>query len=478
MARSRKAREFGEFYELVSNDIYAFARACKFEPTPQQSQLFDAVMRAINGTGSRFIAVKSGQGPGKSTASGVLGLWLQMIDPFSKLIVTAPTMRQCQGVWLAEVKKTLRRADPSVSRLFNVTGTGIGVCGYKKEDWGTLLITATKAENAQGQHRENMHLIVEEASGVSREIIDQFKGTLSNPGALFIQIGNPNSRESQFFDCFNSQAHKWATYTWNAEETPASAWFDPQRNKELEDEFGRDSDVYRIRVLGEFPHADPNCVMSSEDILKIMERDMMLRAARINPRIRQFGMDFARFGGDESSIFRRSGNAIVEHWWRARVDPNDVVDKAFRMESEAGWTQNKHGVWYIADAGGMGQGVMGNFHRAGKKIVEFHNAGRAQKADYDNKITQAWFELAQKVRKSECYIPRDNILLRQLSSRQYYTNRKGKLVLESKDEYMKRGHESPDRADGCVLSFWDNALADGNVATAQHTASARRVGSL
>lgn len=464
MAKSRRARQFSDLYRTISSDIYALAKACKFDPTPQQRELFDAVMRAINGTGSRFIAVKSGQGPGKTTASGLVGLFLQILDPYSKLIVTAPTMRQCQGVWLAEVKQTLRRADPSIAQLFNVTGTGIGVCGHKKEDWGTLLITATKAENAQGQHREDMHLIVEEASGVSREIIDQFKGTLSNPGALFIQIGNPNSRESQFFDCFNSQAHKWATYTWNAEETPASAWFDPIRNKELEDEFGRDSDVYRIRVLGEFPHADPNCVMSSEDLLKVMERNMMLRAARINPKVRQFGMDFARFGGDESSIFRRSGNAIVEHWWRARVDPNDVVDRAFRMESECGWTK-KNGVWYIADAGGMGQGVMGNFHRAHKNVMEFHNGGSSQKADYGNKITQAWFEMAKKVKHAECYLPRDNILLRQLSSRQYYTNLKGKLVLEKKDDFMKRGHESPDRADGCVLAFWDNALAKGHVSS-------------
>ena len=477
MARSRRAREFGDFYAAISNDIYAFARACRFDPTPQQRELLDAVQRALNGTGSRRIAVKSGQGPGKSTSSGVVGLYLQLLSPWTKLLVTAPTMRQCKDVWLAEVKQTLRRADPKIQQLFNITGTGIGVCGQKQNEWGTLLLTASRAENLQGQHRKDMHVIVEEASGVPREFIEQFKGTLSNPNAIFIQIGNPNTRDCNFFDCFNSQRHKWATYTWNAEDTPASEWFDPQRNRDLEEEFGRDSDVYRIRVLGEFPHADPNCVMSSEDIERIMDRKLMIPMSQLNSR-RQFGIDFARFGGDESVILRRAGNAIVQRWWRARVDPNDVVDLAFKMQHDARWRDEQ--TWFVGDAGGMGQGVMGNFHRAGKQIVEFHNGGKSNERDYENKITQAWFNMAKLVRSRECYLPRDNRLIHQLSARQYFTTKKGKLVLESKDDYMKRGHESPDRADAAVLAFWNNVIATGTVSpmSGPEPTTRRQVGSI
>lgn len=473
MARSKAGKQFGELYRAISTDIYKFCRALNFDPTPQQRELFDAVMRAVYGGGGKRIAVKSGQGPGKTTASGIVGGWLLLLNAYTKLILTAPTMRQCQGVWLAEFKQTIRRADPSIQKMFDITGSGVGVLGHKKEDWGAVLITATKAENAQGQHRENMHLIVEEASGVDRAIIEQFKGTLSNPGALFIQIGNPNSRESQFFDCFTTQADVWETFTWNAEETPASAWFDPIRNKEIEDEYGRDSDVYRVRVLGEFPHADPNCVMSSDDLIKVMTGTKgMMKAARINPRVRQFGMDFARFGGDESVIIRRSGNAVVEHWWQARVDPNDVVDKAFAMQIEYGWRNAD--TMFVADAGGMGQGVMGNFHRANKRVHEFHSQGKPTKIDYANKMTQAWFELAKKVREGTVHLPKDNLLLRQLSTRQYATNTKGKLILESKDDYSKRGHESPDRADGIVLAMWDHAIVSGQVS--QMGRGSRKVG--
>lgn len=459
---SRGARQFDGFYRTISSDIYAFCKACKIEPTHQQKDLFDAVMRALNKTGSARIAVKSGQGPGKTTSSVVVALFLMLRDPWSKIIVTAPTMRQCKDVWLAEAKRVLRRADPFIQRLFTITGTGIGVCNQKQNEWGTLLMTATKSEALQGQHAEDMHVIAEEASGIPREFIEQFKGTLSNPNAIFLQIGNPNTRDCSFFDCFTAQRHKWACYTWNAEDTPASSWFDPQRNVDLEEEYGRDSDVYRIRVLGEFPHADPNCVMSSEDVDKCMERDLVIPMSRLS-RVKQFGMDLARFGGDESTIFRRSGEAIVQRWWQSRVDPNYVVNRAFRMQADARWKDKD--VAFVVDAGGMGQGVMNNFHEAGKFIDEFHFGGKAHLPDFGNRITEAYFQLAKKVSKQKCYIPRDNLLLRQLTSRQYFTNTKGKLVLESKDDFMKRGHESPDRADGCVLAMYDGVIADGNILT-------------
>lgn len=430
-------------------------------------------MDAIHGRAPGKIAVKSGQGPGKSTASGIVGLF-RLLTPFSKLVVTAPTMRQCKDVWLAECKQTLRRADPRLRAMYNITGTGIGVCGYKQDEWGCLLVTATTSEGAQGQHRKDMDVIEEEASGISHEMDQQYKGTLTNPNSLFLKIGNPNTRDCPFFDCFSTQAHKWVTYTWNAEETPASPWFNPERNKELEDEFGRDSDIYRVRVLGEFPLADPNCVISLEDVMKCMDRPkLLLPCMKINPHIRQIGIDLARYGGDESAIFRRSGNSIVEHWWGPKVDPNDVVDRAFRMQAEANWRNEK--CLYIADAGGIGQGVMGNFHRAGRQLVEFHNNGKATDRNYDNKITQGWFHLAKLLRQGQACLPKDNILMRQLSTRQYATTKKGKLILESKDDYIKRGHESPDRADACVMAFWEHGVADGQIAS-YGRAGGRRVG--
>jgi len=467
----RFARQFEGVYREISRDILKFCRAMNFQPTRQQKELLVAIQRAQMGLESNWIACKSGQGPGKTKCSVYAALWrtIQAVDALT--VLTAPTQRQCKDVWLSECRKSVEKADPVLQRFIKVTKSKVVIGG--RPDWGIKTVTASKEENAQGYHDPNMTVICEEASGIPTEIVTQFKGTLSNPNSLFMMIGNPNSRQCAFFDCFHSQRHRWKTLTFNAEDTARDyPWIvSPQRNKDLEEEFGRDSDVYRIRVLGEFPHSDPNCVLSSEDLEKVVDRKRMVAMAKI-PRAnrqlaRQFGLDFARYGGDENTIFRRSGNSIVDWRFFAHVDPSQTVDAAFRMQKEAHWKDED--CWYVADAGGMGQGVMHMFYEREKQVVEFNNGSRAMDPDYDNKITEAWFHFARLTRKQRCYLPGDNRLMQQLSGRRYYVTKKGKLVLETKDEYMKRGFDSPDRADGCVLSFYDEVEAVAHI-TAQQRA--------
>jgi len=439
-------------YVAVRGDIYKFCAALNFRPTWQQQELLDKIQCKQP---RQRIAVKSGKGPGKTTISGVIALWWAICNFGTKVLVTAPTMRQCKDVWLAEVRRTMANADPWLQELIKVTSTKVTIAGHP--DWGVQVMTATSPEASQGFHEKNLKVIVEEASGVPRGLVQALKDTLTNPNSAMLQIGNPNTRDCAFFDCFNTDRGNWETLTFNAEETPASSYFDPKRNKECEEEFGRDSDIYRVAVLGEFPHADPNCVLSSEQLEKVSRPKDMIRCAGLSRR-KQFGLDFARFGGDELTLYRRSGEAIVQWARMVRSDPSLLVSKAFLWQAQAGWTNEE--CWYVADAGGMGQGIMHRFYDAERQILEFHNGSTAVEGQkYSNKVTEAWFNFAKKAKTGEVNIPDDNILIQQLCSRQYRMDRKGRIVLESKDDYMKRGHNSPDRADGLVMAFYDETVA-------------------
>lgn len=465
----RAARALEENYRAIRSDVFKFCKALNFEPTWQQRELLELVNRR----GQRQkIACKSGKGPGKTTISGVIGLWWLIKNYGCKVVLTAPTMRQCKDIWMAEAKRTLSRADTWLQHLIRTTATKIYIRG--NPDWSIQTVTASNPEALQGWHEKNLKVIVEEASGVDRGLIQTLRDTLSNPNAAMLMIGNPNTRDCAFFDCFNSDRGKWDTLTFNAEETPASFFFDPKRNHELEEEFGRDSDVYRVAVLGEFPHADPNCVLSSEDLEKCTKRDRLLPCARLS-NVKQFGLDFARFGGDELTVYRRSGEAIVQWERMVRCEPALLVNKAFLWQEDVGW-KNKD-CWYIADAGGMGQGIMHKFYDADKLVLEFHNGSSAVEGNkYANKITEAWFNFRKKVNAGKCYIPNDNILLQQLCSRQYKMDSKGRIQLESKDDYCKRTEsKSPDRADGVVMAFYDEAVAAAGSVTGGY-GSGRSVG--
>lgn len=470
-----QSQSFNLLYNEIRQSIFAFCKAFNFRPTYQQVQLLQAVEDAAHHKGSNWIACKSGQGPGKTTVSAIAGLWWAFRSFDCRGLVTAPTMRQCSKIWLPEAEKRIEEADPSVGRFFECTKTSVQIMG--RDNWGVTLTTAKKSENAQGFHNPNQFVIVEEASGVARDIVTQYKGTNSNPDSLLLLIGNPNTRDCVFFDCFYGQARdRWKTMTFNAEDTAKyyPRIVSPQRNKDLENEFSRDSDVYRIRVLGEFPHSDPNSLFKLEDLNDCCDQADLVRCSKLNRSetseeiARQIALDYARFGGDESIVMRRSGEAIVEWKNFAHTEPTEVTRFAMAMQKAAFWSDQD--TIFVPDATGMGQGTLGLFYEEGKNVFEWHNGGASRDQSFANLATQGYFELRRKVQhhkvnggKPRVCIPLDQILFNQLTTRWYFTNKDGKLILEDKDSYMKRGHDSPDRADCLVEVFWDGVVTRGNV---------------
>jgi len=450
--------------------LYDMVQAAQFGLPPPLPRLPDEPKRARPGTGdipaSRQIAAKSGQGPGKTHASTKIGLW-RGFRSYGKTVVTAPTMRQCQDVWLSEASKVLSKAHPYFQNIFDARAQKVEIA--KDRRWAIYCITSTDDKKLQGFHDDGLTIICEEMSGIDRIIIEQFQGTLSNNDCMLIGIGNPNLRDCSFFDCFHRDRHEWQTYTLNAEDTAEYRpdIVDVKRNERLERQYGKDSDVYRVRVLGEFPSADPNCVISMEDLEPCTARSMV-KCAQKDLSMRVIAIDFARFGSDETVIYRRSGNAIVEQAVMSHVEPADSVRRAFRMQMEAGWGDGD--CVYVPDATGMGQGVMHMFYEAGKQVYEFHNGSKAYRADqYGNLITEAWFDMATKVKEQEVYLPNDNRLLQQLAGRMYKTTEKGQIKLESKDDFVRRLEEtSPDRADACVMAFYSKIGAPGLAASKGH----------
>jgi len=462
MQLSRAGADFVRFYNATRNNIFLFCQALNFSPTPQQvgplrhiQGMTEAVVPADR---SRYMAIKSGQGCGKTAVVAIIALWRAWRNTGALSVVTAPTMRQCKEVFLAELRAQLKKASMDVQKFFEVRATEVEILGI--EDWGIKTVTAVTSEAMSGWHNEWLTFIFDEAAGATRPIHETILGTLTNVDKLYVKIGNPNIRDCPFFDCFNMLRDKWTTFTFNSEDTKLVAKSNIQR---LEETYGRESDVFRVRVLGEFPLQDPTCVMGSDD-LEACTRNSMVAAARLS-RVKQFGIDFAQFGDDDSLIYRRSGLSIVEWktFTKARVDR--VIATAFEMQRIAGWSDEE--CTYVPDFVGMGDGAGHHFYNAGKNVFEFKaNRTAAASRQYHDMVTEAFFGMAELVRKRLPHIPDDPELIKELSTRQYYLTLKGKLKIESKKEYKKRVQAgSPDRADGCVQCFYDVGAQRGQLAT-------------
>lgn len=429
-----------------------------FAPTWQQEELFaiaqDESIMPVSLRKKR-IAVRSGQGPGKTTASAILAMWRLMRYVDSLVIVTSPSMRQCKQ-WIDECARLLKDAHPLLQQLMKCYGTKLQVMG--KATWEIRTATATRPENLQGIHEKHLTFIADEASGVSPKIIETIQGTLSNPDSLFLAIGNPNTSSCKFYDFFTANRDLWHCLHFNAEDTARDYphIVSPDRNRMVAMEYGKDSDVYRVRVLGEFPMEDPNNVMGIHDLEACTNNDKV-GCAGITEMMdwnQAIGIDFARFGSDESVVVRRCGLAVLDYDIFVKQEPTDVAEHAMLLQHQNGWADKE--TWYIPDAGGMGQGVLGKFYGAKKRVLEFHTQGRPFDKQFADKYSEAWFNLRELVRERIVFLPKDQRLLKQLSTRQYAMDRKGKIKVESKDEWRKRLEvtESPDRADAIVMAFY------------------------
>lgn len=459
---SRLERELEKIYEDIGGNIFNLAAEFNFtdpvtgQPggTWQQRNLFQAVQ-----DGHQRIAVRSGKGPGKTASSCVVGAFWVLQDRDILLPITAPTMRQCRDVWLKTFWKMQQEARPWVRKYFEVFGNRIVIAGSKY--WAIVPITATNQTAAQGMHDKKLKVIVEEASGVERPILEAFESTITNKGGAMLWIGNPNTNDCGFHDCFSIDAHRWKTMAWNAEETARDypMLIDPEKVAYEAEKYGRTSDYYRVNVQGNFPLSDPRCMMSMDDLMACVDLPLYEMARKNRPGAdepaRQYGVDVARFGDAESCVIVRQGEAVVEMRAFQKTDPNDVLDWATRdCLVTRQWDPQKS--WFVIDAGGMGQGIMRRMHDARFQVYEFLFGRRLSGKEYFDEQTRAWFQLSKKVREHDVRLPRDPRLFQQLSQRQYGVHEKtGQLQIESKQHYCDRGFESPDRADALVMAMYD-----------------------
>src|SRR6185295_217866 len=109
--------------------------------------------------------------------------------------------------------------------------------------------------------------------------------------------------------------------------------------KEVEEQYGKESDFYRVRVKGDFPRQDPKAIMALEDVqacTKFLKNRLIVSP---HPSGYHFGIgiDFAFSGDAESVIAIREGNAITRIETFAHVDPRKVVDRAFAIQQSFGW---------------------------------------------------------------------------------------------------------------------------------------------
>jgi hypothetical protein len=139
----------------------------------------------------------------------------------------------------------------------------------------------------------------------------------------------------------------------------------------------------------------------------------------------------------------------------------EVVDRIVEMiQDYLKDGENEKEVAIKVDDTGTGSGVTDELIRRGYYAIAINNNQVAKDEDrYDSAITEMYYDFKDIL--PELDIPDDMLLRRELSTRQYDYDKKGRKMVESKDKYKKRYKKSPDKADSFLLCFYSYYVGSG-----------------
>lgn len=412
------------------------------------------------------VSIKSGQGVGKTGLEAAVFLWFLCCNPNARIVATAPTKHQLNDVLWAEISKWM---DKSVllNYLLKWTKTYVYMIGYSKR-WFGVARTATKPENMQGFHEENMLFIVDEASGVAEPIMEAVLGTLSGPNNKLLLCGNPTKTSGTFYDSHTRDRALYRCYTVSSEDSPRT-------NKENIDalirKYGRDSNVVKVRILGEFPSQEDDVFIPLTLIEQCSSRVYELPAEQETDYV-ILGCDVARFGDDETVIFRNyKGHCRQVKARRGQDLMATVGDLVWQYRKVYEDYPDYFGKVYVQiDDTGLGGGVTDRLKEvrreqrlfkmviipinAAEKIETDTAAGKKSAEHYNNLTTDMWATMRDDLENRLIDIEDNPELVAQISSRKYRMASNGKLELETKQDMKKRGLDSPDKGDALSLSLY------------------------
>lgn len=446
--------------EYQKNPVIFAKEVLKFAPDEwQRKSLMDLA-------GNSKVAIKSGQGVGKTGMEAVALLWFLTCFPYPRVVATAPTKQQLHDVLWSEVAKWQEQS-PLLREILKWTKTHIYMIGYEKR-WFAAARTATKSENMQGFHEKNMLFIVDEASGVSDPIMEAILGTLSGENNKLLLCGNPTRTSGTFFEAFHIDRAMYQCYTVSSIDSPRT---NKQNIESLIKKYGADSNVVRVRVFGEFPKQEDDVFIMLSLVEHCGSKIYELPEDKGMPYI-IFGVDVARFGNDETVIYRNTKGKLKLAVHRKGQDlmatVGDIVSQYKKVMREFPDYQGR--IYVNIDDTGLGGGVTDRLkevkreqqlHRlfivpinAAEKIETDTKEGKEAAEYYNNLTTHMWAVLRELMERKQIEIEEEADTFAQLSVRKYFMASNGKLELESKKEMKKRGVSSPDRADAAALSVY------------------------
>lgn len=446
-----------------SKDILSYVReTLKVEPTAQQAQAlldFQAMVWAkirvnknLNPTdrermlSKKFgMSVMSGVGTGKGAFGSWCILWFMTCFPYPKIVVTSPSQKQLSITLWAELAKWLQRS--ALKDWFVWQAEKMFFKEHGGQQWFAAQRTANtrnspdeQAETLAGLHEDFLLIIADEASGIPDPVFRPLESTLTRMCNLCLLTFNPTRSKGFAFETHNKDAKNWFPIHWSAEESDNVTKESIDRYAE---KYGRDSNFFKIRVLGIPPTDSDGTVIAWSWIQDAIDREV---EPNENDKI-VASLDVGA-GGDDSALVTRLGPRVYPLEVCSYTEASMLADHMVRpiLTSEARVV--------LIDNIGVGWGVESllreRLQRHEIDVIAVNVGHQAYNPHRFFRLRdELWWRLRGEFENGTISIPNDPLLHGDLNTPRYQEVG-GKLKIETKKEIKARGIESPNRADALM----------------------------
>lgn len=462
---------------------------------------------------NRRVSVRSGTARGKDFLSACAALAFLYLTPRfdangemvanTKVALTAPTERQIKNIMMPEISRLFGRAK---RRGFNLVGrltqTDIRT---PYDEW---FLTGFKADENNheawsGFHAVNTMFVVTEATGISDDTFAAIEGNLQGNSRILL-VFNPNTTTG--YAARSQREERWARFCLNSLNAPnviarqnlingqvdydwiadkLGAWctrIAPDDVKRAENDFifdgvaYRPNDLFRKKVLGEFPKVAENVLLPPAWVEAAQQRWRTMHGDIDKDAPAVVGVDVAGMGRDNSVKAIRQGHII-----RA-IQKRNSGGKADQMTTAGECLQLLNTFPKLAvsiDTIGEGAGVLSRLQETtqGATARRVHSckfsegAKRFGRPLTDDATGQYHFanmraflfwsfrEWLNPDNPTPAILPPSQTLLQEAAEITWSFKSDGAIIIEPKDAIKKRLGFSPDEADAIANTFYPAAVA-------------------
>lgn len=461
----------------------------------------------------KLVSVRSGTARGKDFVAACIAVSFLYLTPRwnkrgemvqnTKVALTAPTERQVKNIMMPEIARLFNRAKQRGIVLPGRLNTSD--IRTDNEEW---FLTGFKADEHNheawsGFHAVNTMFVVTEATGIADDTFAAIEGNLQGNSRLLL-VFNPNTTVG--YAARSQKSARWNRFRLNSLTAPnvtekriilpgqvdydwvkdkVETWSEPIRAdeaKESENDFEfegqwyRPSDLFRKKVLGEFPKVDEDILIPPSWIEAAQERWKHHELAHHNDAI--LGVDVAGMGRDCSVLCFRHDNYV------AKFDKHNSGGRADHMKVAGAIVceLDRHSGYSVSiDTIGEGAGVYsrlieicaessGRFHEDAIVSCKYAEWGEFDPAGMSDVTGQYHFAnmrayLFWAVRDwlnpdngTGAMLPPGGTLFEEATEIRWSFLSNGKIIIEPKDDIKARLGHSTDEFDALANTFHPKAV--------------------